>query len=126
MNFANSTEDVFVKEVMLRLVAEHGRPVETFEYLIPKIKEAYTTERGITVDQMNELFHGVDSDDISGVSDGLQTSFPLLNTIGLSPYVDEEADKLNDAAEKEAEDEAEDDEEDDEEVEEEDEEDEEE
>ncbi len=94
MNFSNSTEDAFVNEVMTRLVAEHNRPIETFEYLRERIRTAHLTERGITVDQMNEIFHGADADDISGVSEGLQSQFPLLNAIGLSPYVDvEDVDK---------------------------------
>lgn len=80
------TAEVFTEEVLSRLVAEHGAPRSTFEYLIPKITAAHSTEGSITQEQMNELIHGGEGG--GGVSEDLQKQFPLLNAICLSPYTD--------------------------------------
>ncbi len=74
----------FTEEVLSRLVAEHGAPRSSFEYLIPKIAAAYDTEHGITSDQLGDMIHGEDVAE----SDVLEKQFPLLNAICLSPYTE--------------------------------------
>lgn len=78
------TVEQFTEEVLSRLVAEHGAPRASFEYLTPKIVVAFDTEHGITPDQLSDLIHGGDE----GVPEELQKLFPLLNAISLSPYTE--------------------------------------
>ncbi len=74
----------FTEEVLSRLVAEHGSPRSTFEYLIPKITAAHASEGVITMDQLNDLVHGGDG----GVPPELEKQFPLLSAVCLSPYTE--------------------------------------
>jgi hypothetical protein len=105
----NVSEDQFVREVLNHLAEEHGALASVFEYLTPKIHAAYATE-GVTItpDELSELIHG---DGDAGVPKDLEERFPLLNAIGVAPYIDAdlEADKSAqvEKAEEEAEEEAE-------------------
>lgn len=104
----NVTEDQFVKEVVTRLVAEHGldenQLMDDYE---KKIREAYPTEQHITPDDLDALVG-------DEVSSDIQDAYPLLNKIVLSSFLDieDEEDDDDDEDDEEDDEEEEDDDED--------------
>lgn len=114
------SEEQFVKEVVSRLVAEHGVAVENFtnNEFEKKIRAAYATEGHINADELDTLAHGTagDGGDYS-VPQELEEQFPLLSKVFLYAYLEdgeedeEEEDEDDDDEDEESDDEEEDDDE---------------